>query len=78
MDLIEPRSLVAEALDCTPDSLEAEAALGRHPNWDSFGHLNLMIALEQHYGVAITDETVERYATLGAVTARFNELRSQT
>ena len=78
MDLIEPRSLIAEALDCAPESLDPEAALGRHPKWDSFGHLNLMMALERHYGVAITDDTVERYVTLGAVNARFKELRSRT
>ncbi len=78
MDLIEPRQLVARALDCAPDSLDPGSALGGHPKWDSFGHLNVMMALEQHYGIAITDETVARFATLSAVTACFNELRSQT
>ena len=78
MALIEPRQLIAAALECAPESLESEAALGRHPKWDSFGHLNLMMALEENYGIAITDETVERFASLEAIAARFNELRTQT
>ncbi len=74
MALVDPRALIAEALNCAPESLGEASGLGQHPMWDSFGHLNLMIALEAQYGVPITDETIASYEHFGAVVRRFEEL----
>lgn len=62
-------ALVAAALDCAPDSLGPDSGLGTHPQWDSIGHLEIMLALESRFGIAITDETIRRYATLAAIGA---------
>jgi len=74
--LLPPLDLVAGALECSTSSLTGDAALGQHPNWDSFGHLRIMMALEGQYGVAISDETIRRYDNLAAIVARYDELTS--
>ena len=66
--------LVAEALDCDPASLCESSGLGRHPLWDSVGHLSVMMPLEQHYGIEITDQTISQYETLAAILARHDAL----
>jgi len=77
-ELPDPRSLVAAALDCQPDSITADSGLGRHPAWDSVGHLAVMLALESHYGVALSDETIRRYDSFAAIAGRYGELSGQT
>ncbi|WP_270827949.1 acyl carrier protein [Aeromonas sp. Y318-1] len=32
-------------------SVNAQSALGSFPEWDSLGHFNLLLLVEQHYGV---------------------------
>ena len=32
-------------------SINAESALGSFPEWDSLGHFNLLLLVEQHYAV---------------------------
>ena len=66
--------LVAAALDCDPASLCESSGLGHHPLRDSVGHLGVMMALEQHNGVEITDQTIRQYETLAAILARHDAL----
>ncbi|HEH9439031.1 TPA: acyl carrier protein [Aeromonas sobria] len=32
-------------------NINAQSALGSFPEWDSLGHFNLLLLVEQHYGV---------------------------
>ena len=32
-------------------SINAQSALGSFPEWDSLGHFNLLLLVEQHYAV---------------------------
>jgi acyl carrier protein len=73
--LMSPFDLVASALECPRESLNQQSALADHPQWDSFGHLRIMMALEEHYGIDITDETIRRYETMTAITRAFEERR---
>ena len=73
-DLIEPISLIAAALECDPTSISAGCGLDRHPNWDSFGHLAIMVALEKHYGVTIDDATIRQFESLEAIESRYAQL----
>jgi acyl carrier protein len=66
--------LVAKALACAPDDIPEAAQIGLFPAWDSFGHLNVMLALEEHYQVAISDETIRRFETFVAIRERYEEL----
>jgi acyl carrier protein len=77
MSRLDPRTLVATALDCDPASLNTTSALARHPKWDSFGHLRIMIQLEESYGVAIDDTNIRKYETFAAIETLFAELSAQ-
>lgn len=70
----DPRALIAAALDCALESIDDGSRLGHHPAWDSVGHLGVMLALEQHYGVAINDETIRRYESLEAIAALYRSM----
>ncbi|MBF0123817.1 MAG: acyl carrier protein [Magnetococcales bacterium] len=61
--------LIAEALGCAPQSLSDDSGLGTHPKWDSFGHLRVMLALEQHYGIDINDDTIDQFETMRSILA---------
>lgn len=77
MNLIPtPLALVSEALNCPPASLGEDSRLGGHPDWDSMGHLTIMLALEEHYSVTITDETIRHYDNLAAILERYQTLMS--
>lgn len=64
-----PRELLAGVLNCAPESLTDTSGLARHPKWDSFAHLNIMVALEEHYGVEINDATIRKFDTFSAIEA---------
>ncbi|MEQ8504089.1 MAG: acyl carrier protein [Rhodospirillales bacterium] len=72
--LIEPHALVAEALECSIDDLVEGTGLGAHPKWDSLAHVRVMLALERHYDVTLNDDSILKYTTLDAVSARHQAL----
>lgn len=67
--IVSPYQLVAEALNCDPASLNADSGLNRHPDWDSMGHLNVMLALERLYGIEINDQSIVRFGAMAAIVA---------
>ena len=70
-----PYELVAKALECSPDTLNLNSALANHANWDSFGHLAIMLALEEEYNVVINDDTIRKYSSISAIIERYEELQ---
>ncbi|MBF0166107.1 MAG: acyl carrier protein [Alphaproteobacteria bacterium] len=71
MPLPTPLDLVAAALECNPDSLNEHSGLARHPQWDSLGHLRIMMALEDAYGIPITDASIREFETFRAILAAY-------
>ena len=61
------RQLLAEILHCSPNSITAQSALGVDPRWDSMAQLNIMLALEERYGIEITDESIREYSQFEAL-----------
>lgn len=59
--------MIAATLNCPPESLVPESRLGEHQAWDSFGQLNIMLALEQEFGIEINDETIRRFSAFGEI-----------
>jgi len=56
--------LVSKALGCTIDSLSPLSGIYDHPDWDSFGHLQIILEIEHHFGLEITDEDVLKFASI--------------
>ena len=64
----DPYELVAAALECPREALDASSGLDREPAaWDSMGHLRVMLALEEAYGIPIDDDTIQRYARMAEI-----------
>lgn len=76
-ELPDPLVLVARALGCQLDSLSYDSGLNNHPDWDSFGHVQVILAIESEYGIDISDDDVLRFAKVQEIVALYNELQEK-
>jgi acyl carrier protein len=57
--LTKVRTIVAETLNLPMAEIGLKTAQGKPAQWDSMGHLNIVLSLEQEFDVSITPELVE-------------------
>lgn len=55
------------------DELSASTVRDDIPEWDSLGHLNLMLALEEAFNVSFSVEEMPRLVSVAAITAKLDE-----
>lgn len=67
--LEELRSLFVEVFHVQPDDVGSQAQFGDLPQWDSMGHMDLMVALESRFGVEISAETISELVSIPAILA---------
>ena len=67
------QALLIEALHITPEQATPELAFGDLPQWDSMGHMEVMMALEQHYDVEINADTIAALTSVPAICAYLKE-----
>ena len=49
-----------DALDLEPDTDPASLYYRSHPNWDSLGHMSLVVRIEEEFGIEIdSDQLME-------------------
>jgi acyl carrier protein len=68
------RSVIADTLNIPADSIGETSTAEDIGAWDSLGHVNLMIALEQTFDIQLD---VEVFPTLISVPAILDHLREQ-
>jgi acyl carrier protein len=61
------RTFLAETFNVDPKEISDEAQLGELPQWDSMGHMDLMVGLESRFGVDINAETISKLISLPAI-----------
>lgn len=61
------QAVLAEALQVPPDIVTPDLALGDLPQWDSMGHMEVMMFLEQHFGVEINNDTIADLTSVPAI-----------
>ena len=71
LKLVDPKQLIAEALDCDINSIALDSKLGDHPEWNSIGHLQIMLSLQQNYQIEITDKTIQKFQTFDQINSLF-------
>ena len=64
---IDPFGVVSQALCCPRDSLSIESAMYRDHGWDSFGHVNVITALEEAYGISISNDEMMILTTMKSI-----------
>ena len=58
---------MASALSISCDQLSDDLQYGDIPEWDSLGHMNIMMALEDEFAVEITTETISQLVSIAAI-----------
>ncbi len=58
------QALVAEAIGAPPDLVTPELAFGDLPQWDSLGHMEVMLRLEEQFGVAVDTDTIAQLVSV--------------
>lgn len=67
------KTLLAEALHAPLDDIKDDLSFGDLPQWDSMGHMDVMIALEERFGVEINADTIGALTSFPAIHAYLKE-----
>lgn len=70
------RSIASDILGVPADKITAASSPETIENWDSMQHLNLVLAIEEKFGVQLTPEDIEQMKNIGAVAAVVEKLQS--
>ena len=64
---------LVEALRVPPEQVTPDLAFGDLPQWDSMGHMEVMMTLEAQFGVEISAETIADLTSVPAICAYIGE-----
>ena len=62
--VVQVQALLAEAIQAPPDLVTPDLAFGDLPQWDSLGHMEVMLRLEEQYGVAIDADIIAQLVSV--------------
>lgn len=60
---------LVEALRVPPEQVPPDLAFGDLPQWDSMGHMEVMMTLEAQFGVEINADTIANLTSIPAICA---------
>lgn len=63
------QALLVTALQVPAEEVTAGLAFGDLPQWDSMGHMEVMMALEAEFGVEINADTIAALTSIPAISA---------
>jgi acyl carrier protein len=61
------QALLAEVFEVPIEQVTAELEFGDLPQWDSLGHMDLMVRLEERFGVEISTETIAELVSVPVI-----------
>ncbi|MBE6728634.1 MAG: acyl carrier protein [Ruminococcaceae bacterium] len=67
------KEIIAEQLEIDADTITAETRLGEDLNADSLDIVEMLMSLEDEFGVDIPDEEIEKMKTVGDVVSYIEE-----
>ena len=70
------RNIASDIFGIPADRITAESSPETIENWDSMQHLNLVLAIEEKFGVQLDPEDIEQMKNIGAVAALVEKLQS--
>jgi len=70
------RNVASDIFGIPVDRITAESSPETIENWDSMQHLNLVLAIEEKFGVQLDPEDIEQMKNIGAVAALVEKLQS--
>ena len=72
------RNVASDIFRIPANKITAESSPETIENWDSLQHLNLVLAIEEKFGVQLDPEDIEQMKNIGAVAALVKKLQSAT
>jgi acyl carrier protein len=70
------RKVASDIFGIPANQITAESSPETIDNWDSMQHLNLVLAIEEKFGVQLDPEDIEEMKNIGAVAALVEKLQS--
>jgi acyl carrier protein len=61
------RTLLAEALQVPMDNVRPDLKFGDLPQWDSMGHMEIMMNLEMQMGIEVNADTIKALTSIPAI-----------
>jgi acyl carrier protein len=65
---IQVQAAVAAALQIPAEQVTPDLAFGDLPQWDSMGHMEVMMRFEQDFGVEVNADTIAQLTSILAIT----------
>ncbi len=63
------RDILADVLEISPEEITPELGVGTIDNWDSFRHLQAILAVEGEYGVQFDPSRIPELTTVSLIQA---------
>jgi acyl carrier protein len=74
MENIKIKQVMCAVFEIPVESIIDDASSDNIENWDSLRHLNLILALEEEFGVSIPDDEVGNLVNYKLIQITINEL----
>ena len=74
IDEAKLKQVMATVLGVSPDAIGPETSQDTLKSWDSLKHMNLVLALEQSFGVEIPDEDAAEITSYALIKVVLQEL----
>jgi len=74
--LDQVRTVASDIFGVPAEKIAAESSPQTIENWDSMQHLNLVLAIEEKFGVQLDPEDMEEMKNVGAIVALVEKLQS--
>jgi acyl carrier protein len=59
------RDIISDALDLPDLQINADTAADNVDGWDSFNHINIVVAVESHFGIKFHTAEIEEVRNVG-------------
>ena len=74
IDEVVLKQVIATVLSVSPDAIGPDASQDTLKSWDSLKHMNLVLAIEQTFGVEIPDEDAAEITSYALIKVVLQEL----
>jgi citrate synthase len=71
------RLLISEALEVAVEQVPPDLAFGGIKQWDSMGHMGIMLLLEERFGVPIDADVIATLTSVPAICEYLENARSK-
>ncbi|MGB9674369.1 MAG: acyl carrier protein [Anaerolineales bacterium] len=71
------KNALALALQLSPDLITPDLSFGDLPQWDSMGHMEVMMRLEEFFGIEINADTIASLTSVAAIRAYLDNSKKE-